>query len=161
MAGDIATQMASAPLADKGDKRKANPLHQQFKLESFQLPNKASQFKNDDGTITERLAYAHLRLLPSGMPFTASVYLAKKLNGDEELYLAMPSTGKGFPRPVFVPDTPTLQAHYDTWRFELAQRYEAWEAELKAKAAKEGTAAIASSSARLVRKTAAPVATTT
>jgi hypothetical protein len=139
----------SAARSAKAATVKGNPLTEQFKLTSFQLPNKSASFKNDDGTITERLAYAHLKLIPSGMPFRASVYLAKRIDGTEEVYLAMPSSGKGFPQPVFNPDTPALQSHYDSWRYDMALAYEKWAATLT-------TAPIASTAARLVRKASAP-----
>lgn len=128
VAGDIARQMAAN--TGRKDRPRVATLSKLFCLQGFKLPNKSDAFKNDDGTSTRRLAYALVKLAESEMHFSASIYEVTQKNGDTEVYCGMPSSGKGFPRPVFVTDDAATQQQYDAWRVEVATSYLVWEAEL-------------------------------
>ena len=138
--------------AAKDKREKGNPFTRIFSAWIFKLPNKRMVFTNDDKSETEKLAYVTFKLaLPDGLHQTmrASIYESRKLNGDCELYLAMPTSGKGFPQPIFTAEDPQTQAVYDAFRLQVAQDYERWEADLK----KEGktTGAVAAQSSHIVR----------
>lgn len=142
--------------ADKGERK--NLLSAVFGQIAFKLPNKAEAFKNDDGTTTKRLAHALIQLAacPS-FTLRASVYERTTSNADGsqdvETYLAMPSSGKGFPKPVFECDDAATQQAYDEWRLQGAQAYEAWAAKLR-----KSDVPVVQGSARLVKRLPAPVA---
>jgi hypothetical protein len=157
--GDIARQMAAAgaskPKADTGGKPKGGVLSKVFCLQGFKLPSKSDTYKNDDGTSTRRLAYALVKLADTEMHFNASVYEVTEKTGETEVYCGMPSSGKRFPRPVFVTDDASTQQQYDAWRVEVATSYLAWEAAL-AKSGSAPVATVGQQTIRIVRK--APVA---
>ena len=96
--GDIARQMAAAG-KPRADKPKAPlSLDRVFCLLGFKLPAKSDAFKNDDGTVTQRLAYALVKLADTEIHFSASIYEVTLKSGEKEVYCGMPSSGKGFPR---------------------------------------------------------------
>lgn len=141
---------AAAEAAKREDKGKQNPFLRIFTAWSFKLPTKRSVFTNDDKSETEKLAYVTFKV--GGMEsFTmrASIYESRKLNGDCELYLAMPTSGKGFPQPIFSAEDSQTQVHYDAFKLHIAQAYETWEAALKAEG--KATGAVAGGASRIVR----------
>ena len=130
--GAIATAMSTAPLPERkgnggADKRDLIP----FLLRGFKLPGgTVNPFTNEDGSTTKRLAYALMQVRGSEFHFSASVY-ETTVGQNPGVYCAMPSSGKGFPRPVFVTDDPATQNAYDGWKETIIDAYFAWEAKLQ------------------------------
>ena len=114
--GDIARQMAAAGVKGSEKPKASSGLTSLFRVVGFKLPNKAEAFKNDDGTTTQRIAHAIVKLGGTQMHFTASIYKATDKAGEVTVYCGMPSSGKSFPRPVFLTDDPETQSAYDAWR---------------------------------------------
>ncbi len=115
--------------ADKPNKPKtvAQRLASAIRLLGFKLPNKSESFENEDGTKTRRVAWALFRIGDTDLSFDASVYeVTPKGGGKPEFYCGMPSTGKGFPRPVFKTDDPATQAAYDAFRVDVVTEYGKW-----------------------------------
>lgn len=143
---------AAAPIDKASKKKPDNPVAKLFTLGGFRLPNKRTVFVNDDKTETVKLAYVDLTL--NGLfKITGSIYSAMRSDAAgrfEEIYLSMPSSGKGFPRPVFEALDPDTQAHYDGWRTDIAEQYIKWAASL-AKSAKKGERP-AQSTGRITRR---------
>jgi len=128
--GAIATAMAAADVKGNGERKAEKRELIPFVCLGFKLPNgKVNPFKNEDGSITKRLAYALMQIKGSEIHFNASIY---ETEGGQNpgIYCAMPSSGKGFPRPVFVTDHPATQNAYETWRDSIVDSYFAWEAKL-------------------------------
>lgn len=155
VAGDIARSMAAAPQSQT-EKKAINPISKLFCFDSFTLPNKTAPFPaNDDGTVTTRKAYAHFKTCDGLLSFRASVYETAKPGSDEyALSLAMPSSGKGFPQPVFSANGPDAQNHYDAWREMVILSYEKWAESLNPQS-------VQSSAGRIVRKRPIPVTVAT
>ena len=123
-----------------------------FTVLGFKLPNKTTVFKNDDGTETTKLAIVNLKLTQIGISFKAAIYSAIKADAAgryEEIYMSLPSSGKGFPRPVFEADDPDTQTALDTWRQETVEAYVKWANSLKTVA---GATVAAQSTGRIVRR---------
>lgn len=144
--------VGAAAEAAKSDRKqeKVNPFLRIFTAWAFKLPTKRSVFTNDDKSETEKLAYVTFKVGGlEGFTMRASIYESRKVNGDCELYLAMPTSGKGFPQPIFSAEDSQTQAQYDAFKLHIAQAYEAWEASLKAEG--KATGAVAAQASRIVR----------
>lgn len=125
--GSVAQQMASAPRERKGT---TIP----FELVGFKYPPKKEAFPADDnGNVSERVALAVLRLRGSQLHFNASIYKVTSKADKVTYRAAMPSTGKNFPRPVFVTEDAATQSAYNAWQETLVtEHYVRWAKEQKA-----------------------------
>lgn len=124
---------AAAEAAKREDKQKQNPFLRIFTAWTFKLPTRKSVYPNDDKSETEKLAEVRFKVCGlDSFTMRASIYESRKVNGDCELYLAMPTSGKGFPQPIFAAEDSQTQAHYDAFKLHIAQEFEKWEATMKA-----------------------------
>jgi hypothetical protein len=156
---NVVRQMAAAPLAERKPVDKAKPvttakpapLADTFGAVLFKAPEKAqTPFKNDDGTITTKLADVRIQMGKSEYYLSAVIRrtCGTAENGDayEDLYLAMPNSGKatGY-RPIVVTESAQAAEDLKAWRVSVVHLFEKWQAK------NGGPAVIATSSDRVRR----------
>lgn len=111
-----------------------NTLDSFFGTPVFKPVGKLKEYPNEDGSVTVRLADALIPIGNSGIVFRTRIYRQSRIvatgtnqgKREVETYCALPSTGKGFPQPVFHTDDPNVQSQLDAWRYGIAQQFKAW-----------------------------------
>lgn len=133
VSGDLAKAAAMAPMPErKARKQGIIP----FQVVTFELPDKGKESfpPNEQGQVISRVARAIVRIAGSEICFTAWISEVTQATTGEYLghRASLPSSGKGFPRPVFVGnDSATKQALSD-WKDSLVDQYFAWDDKNKA-----------------------------
>lgn len=135
----VARNMASAPLPASSPvfETAAQPIkaenHTPFEVSSFKPYPKPTEYTNDDGSKSKRIGTAVLRITGTPIMFNASISLrtsiVKGAAGNQEqktVVCSLPTTGKGFPRPVFETDDPTMTAALIHFRNDVARDFLSW-----------------------------------
>ena len=125
----------------------AAPTHRlPFQVIAFAIPSKATEYKNDDGTIVQRFAEATVELAP-GLTFTANINLISTPRDGKlirTLQTSLPSKGR-FGQVFHL--SPELADDLSVWKYETAEAAKIWRQQIRESQAAEGAP-------RLIRTTA-------
>lgn len=146
MAGKAPTTALGIAMADAAvnalqheQAKTLTPVNLPFILGAFKMNGKVKDYPNEDGSVTRKLATATVTLGESAITFGVSIYQTVRtvvIDGANkvrrETYCSLPSTGKGFPRPVFETDDPRTERAITDWRVSTAAAYREWATKINA-----------------------------
>jgi len=101
-----------------------------FKVTGFQIPNKATEYKNDDGTIVQRFAEATVEI-SEGLTFVANVNLISTPRDGKlvrTLQTSLPSKGR-FGQIFHL--SPELADDLAIWKYETAETAKLWRQQIR------------------------------